>query len=96
MFRLWDGAGIELPPTGDGSANSIASSRDGRWLAVGGTDHFIRLYDRKNGRPPRSLEATKPPVGSLAFHPAGELLAQRPVRPTDSSGCGIPRPVNRG
>jgi WD40 repeat protein len=75
-FRLWDASGREVPPTGDGPAHAVAASRDGRWLAVGGTDHFTRLYDRTApGSPPRMLEATKPPVGSLAFHPRGELLA---------------------
>ncbi len=76
LFRMWDAAGNELPPTGDGSAHSVAASRDGRWLAVGGTDIFIRLYDRHAPEsPPRKLEATKPPIGSLSFHPSGDILA---------------------
>jgi WD40 repeat protein len=75
-FRMWDMAGNELPPTGDGPANSVAASKDGRWLAVGGTDIFIRLYDRqKAGAQPKKLEATKPPIGSLSFHPDGNIFA---------------------
>jgi WD40 repeat protein len=77
-FRLWDVAsGAETPPSNNGPANATAASADGRWLAVGGTDFNTRLYDLGNPTtPPRRLEATKPPIGSLAFHPSGELLAQ--------------------
>lgn len=76
-FRLWESAtGAEVSPSGDGSAYSVAASPDGRWLAVGGTDFFTRLYDlTQPGSPPKKLEATKPPIGALAFHPKGELLA---------------------
>lgn len=76
VFRHWNAAGVEVPPTGDGPAHSVAASRDGRWLAVGGTGIHIRLYDReKPGTPPRLLEATKPPVGCLSFSPDGDTLA---------------------
>ncbi len=82
-FRMWNAAtGEEVAPSGDGPAHSVAASRDGRWLAVGGTDHFTRLYDlTKPGSPAFRLEATKPPVGSLAFSPDGSLLVA--TSPTD-------------
>jgi WD40 repeat protein len=81
-FRLWATAtGDEIPPSNDGPAYSVAASADGRRLAIGGTDHIIRLYDLSApGTPSRRLEATKPPVGALAFGPNG-LLAQ--TSPTD-------------
>jgi WD40 repeat protein len=68
VFRLWDvQTGHEEPPSADGPAYSVAASKDGRWLAVGGTDIFTRLYDASSlGTPPKRLEATKPPIGSLA------------------------------
>jgi WD40 repeat protein len=73
-FRLWDEAsGAELAPSGDGPAYSVAA--DGRWLAVGGTDIFVRLYDLANPGSMRKLEATKPPIGALAVGPGGNLIA---------------------
>ncbi|HVK16511.1 MAG TPA: WD40 repeat domain-containing protein [Fimbriiglobus sp.] len=77
VFRLWDvDTGAEVPPSGDGPAYSTAASPDGRWLAVGGMDHFTRLYDMTApGAEPKRLEATKPPIGVVAVHPNGELVA---------------------
>jgi WD40 repeat protein len=75
-FRLWDVAtGAELPPTGDGPAYSVAGGPDGRWLVVGGTDHFTRLYDLTGGTPARRLEATKPPIGAVAVSPTGNYVS---------------------
>jgi len=67
--------GDEMAPTGLCAACSVAASRDGKWLAVGGTDHFTQLWDVKAGKRAASLEATKPPIGSLAFAPDSNLLA---------------------
>jgi WD40 repeat protein len=68
VFRIWDAeTGREEHPSADGPAYSVAASKDGRWLAVGGTDIFTRLYDLSAaGTSPKRLEATKPPIGSLA------------------------------
>lgn len=76
-FRLWDvNSGKELPPSNDGPAYCVAASRDGKWLAVGGTDHFTRLYEAANPTVAKKLEATKPPIGCLSFSPDGGTLAQ--------------------
>jgi WD40 repeat protein len=76
-FRLWDvDTGAEAPPSGDGPAFSVAAAKDGRWLAVGGTDYFTRLYDLSApGSAPKRLEATKPPIGSLAVSDDGTRVA---------------------
>ena len=75
-LRVWALAtGDEVFPTGDGPAHSIAASDDGRWLAVGGTDHRTRLYDLTRPQTaPKMLEATRPPVGALAFAPGGKFF----------------------
>jgi WD40 repeat protein len=76
-LRVWDAeSGSEVPPSGDGPAYAVAAAPDGRWLAVGGTDHFTRIFPfPSTGGPTRKLEATKPPIGSIAVHPRGELIA---------------------
>ncbi|CAN5504983.1 hypothetical protein BH11PLA2_BH11PLA2_03940 [soil metagenome] len=77
-FRMWDaGSGLEVWPTNDGPVHCVALDSNGRWLGVGGTDHFTRLYDlSKPDSAPRKLEATRPPIGGLSFAPDGKLLAQ--------------------
>ena len=80
--RVWNvDNGDEVGPTGLFPANSIAATADGSVLAVGGTDHFTRLWSVPGNVQAGALEATKPPVGSLAFAPVTNLLAQ--ASPTD-------------
>ncbi len=82
-LRVWALAtGDEVRPSGDGPAVSVAASDSGRWLAVGSTDQRTRLYDlTQPNLPAKILEATKPPVGALAFAPGGKFLVQ--TSPTD-------------
>ena len=58
-----------------GTARPRAWRPAANFLAVGGTDHFTRLYDlTRPGSPPAKLEATKPPVGAVSVSPAGDLV----------------------
>jgi WD40 repeat protein len=75
-LRVWDvETGTEVPPTGLCSAYSVAASPNGRWLAVGGTDHFTQLWDARTGTLAGVLEATKPPIGFCTFSSDSSLLA---------------------
>ena len=74
--RVWEVAtGDEVAPTGLCPAYSAAASPDGQFLAIGGTDYFTKLWDVAAGAVKANLEATKPPIGSLAFAPNGTFLA---------------------
>ncbi|QDU19206.1 WD40 repeat domain-containing protein [Urbifossiella limnaea] len=74
--RVWDATtGAEVASTGVCGAASVAASPDGKWLAVGGVDHRTRLCDAPTGAVARTLEATKPPVGAVAFSPDSKRLA---------------------
>lgn len=74
--RVWDAdSGDEVAPTNLCPAFSVAASPDGRWLAIGGTDHFTQLWNATDGTLAASLEATKPPVGFVAFSPDSKFLA---------------------
>jgi len=74
--RAWDIAtGAEVAPSGLAPCYSAAASPDGKWLALGGTDHFTHLWDVAAGSTTAKLEATKPPVGSMAFSADGSFIA---------------------
>jgi WD40 repeat protein len=66
--RVWDTAsGEEVAPTNLCPAFTVAASPDGKWLAIGGTDHFTQLWNAADGTLAASLEATKPPIGAVTF-----------------------------
>ncbi len=79
--RVWDAeTGDEVAPTNLCAAFSVAASPDGKWLAVGGTDYFTQLWDAVDGTLAASLEATKPPVGFVAFsHDSKKLIHTSPA-----------------
>jgi WD40 repeat protein len=73
--RVWDAdTGDEVAPTNLCPAFSVAASPDGKWLAVGGTDHYTQLWNATEGALAASLEATKPPIGYVTFSPDSKLL----------------------
>jgi WD40 repeat protein len=75
-IRVWDTAsGDEVAPTNLCGAYTVAASPNGRWLAIGGTDHFTQLWDAEAGVLAGSLEATKPPIGFVTFSPDSRYLA---------------------
>ena len=75
--RVWDTAtGEEIAPTNLCAAYSVAASPDGKWLAIGGMDHFTQLWNAADGTLSASLEATKPPIGFLGFSTDSKYLAQ--------------------
>jgi WD40 repeat protein len=94
--RAWDTfTGDEVAPTNLCPAFSVAASPDGKWLAVGGTDHFTQLWDARAGALASSLEATKPPIGFITFSPDSKTLAH--TSPADGLvwlwGCETGQPA---
>lgn len=80
-LRLWDLRADE-PPVAykrlPGMANAIAISSDSRWLATGGTDSDVRLWDLHSDHPENSsivLQVHTSSIQSLAFSPGGRWLA---------------------
>lgn len=59
------------------SASCAAFSRDGRFLATGGWDGYVYLYDRRAGGadPARRFENRGGKVHSVAIHPDGDAIA---------------------
>lgn len=74
-IRVWDvETGDEAAPTNLCAAFSVAASPNGKWLGVGGTDHYTQLWNAEKGEISASLEATKPPIGFVAFSSDSKML----------------------
>ena len=57
------------------SVNAVAFSPDNRWLASGGKDNVIKIWDVANGNVLRTLYGHGSNVNALAVSPDGKLLA---------------------
>ncbi|MHB1423976.1 MAG: sigma-70 family RNA polymerase sigma factor [Gemmataceae bacterium] len=79
-IRLWEpGTGRELPPLGTlpnaGGAKCLAFSPDGQYLATGGMDRVIRLWDVAARKEVRQLTGQQGTIWDLAFAPDGQTIA---------------------
>jgi WD40 repeat protein len=54
---------------------SIAASPDGRWLAAGAKDSFVRVWDVETGQEARALATLSGVVTSVAFSPDSRSIA---------------------
>jgi WD40 repeat protein len=55
-------------------AEAIAFSPDGRWLASGGSDAVITIWEVDTGKEVFRLSGHDGPISTLAFHPDGRTL----------------------
>ena len=47
--------------------SGAALSADGRWLAAGGADSYVHLWDLTRGGPPEQLRGSWGPIGAMTF-----------------------------
>jgi WD40 repeat protein len=76
-LQAWDLTdGRAVPPTsGAGFGNALAASPDGQYLATGGNDKLIRVWNPATGDLLFTLQGQGGPVAALAFAPNSELIA---------------------
>src|SRR6267142_4914229 len=71
------------------SANAVAFSPDNRWLASGGKDNLIKIWDLATGNVLRTLYGHTSNVNALAVSPDGTLLASGSGDINDKRDLGI-------
>ncbi|MGQ0763051.1 MAG: caspase family protein [Acidobacteriota bacterium] len=54
---------------------AVAFSADGRWVASGGKDNRLKIWDAKTGLELRTLTSEPEWIESITFHPQGRWLA---------------------
>ena len=57
------------------AVRAVAFSPDGKWLATGGADHTVRLWDVATGAEVRRFAGHESIVDAVAFSPDGTVLA---------------------
>lgn len=75
--QVWstDNGTTALELEGAPAETYLAYSNDGRWLAAGGSDSKIRLFDAATGRLQRTLEGQRGRVAGLSFAPDYRTIA---------------------
>ena len=77
-IRVWNVGSQTKLSTWEGSQNrveSVAFSPDGAWLASGGWERIIMIWDMETGAVGQILEGHEGNVNALAFSPDGTILA---------------------
>ena len=70
------------------SANAVAFSPDNRWLASGGKDDVIKIWELATGNVLRTLYGHSSNVNALAVSPDGKLLASGSGNTNDKRDLG--------
>ncbi|MFL5241327.1 MAG: hypothetical protein ACJ8FY_04405 [Gemmataceae bacterium] len=85
-LRLWDteSGQIALVPENGVDLAAIAFSPDGHWLAGGGADARIRLWNAQTGKQQGTLEGQDLPLSAVAFAADSKALAS-----SGSSGADV-------
>ncbi len=66
---------LRIPEAHGGIVVSTRFSPDGRWIASGGTDNVVRLWDAETGEAKKVLMGHTSVVNDAVFSPDGKLLA---------------------
>lgn len=84
--QMWDlaaGKQVRIFKGHEGTVNSVAISRDGKRLASGGRDEFVRFWDADNGKELHAFLGKSGTVAAVALSQDGKWLA------AGSGGTGL-------
>jgi toxoflavin biosynthesis protein ToxC len=74
-LRIWTAPGVQTDPLAtphNHSIKSVAASTDGRFIATGGYNGLIAVYDRLGGSWPVVLRPTTAGISSISYDDAGK------------------------
>ena len=102
--KFWDRTTLKrtIAPSGVAKVLCAAFSPDGKWIAAGGSDNVIKIWNRAEGRLERTLKGHTLAVTCLAFTADGALVSgsadgtTRLWNPTTGQSLGATAAIYKG
>ncbi|OAQ35397.1 WD40 repeat-like protein [Linnemannia elongata AG-77] len=74
ILHIWDGEQLSIVLDHEGRVNAMASSPCGRWIAIGGDDKTVELWDARSGQQSYVFHDHSARVTSISFSPSGSHI----------------------